>query len=374
MSRPRRLVVAALALPLLLGACGVVEDTDDAGASSGTAGQDGSAGDDSAGTGSSDDRPQSEPATTADTGDAVLDVRGGLADAIPDVVESVQPSVVTILLPEGNGSGVVYAEDVVVTNEHVVRGNDEVVVALADGTRIRGEVLAADRSTDLAVIRTGRDDLPPATFDTAAPRAGSFAIAIGSPLGFASTVTTGVISGLNRSIPGAVTAGEQALVDLIQTDAAISPGNSGGALVDLDGEVVGINEAYLPPASGAVSIGFAIPADTVVDVVEQLLATGEVSLPFVGVQSDTLTPGVAEALGVPTDSGVVVQAVVPDSPAATGGLQDGDVVVAFAGERVRTVGDFVGRIRNQDVGDAVEVVVLRGDEEVRLTLQLAERP
>ncbi|HET6812552.1 MAG TPA: trypsin-like peptidase domain-containing protein, partial [Actinomycetota bacterium] len=194
------------------------------------------------------------------------------AGDIPAVVRKVEPSVVTIFVGNGLGSGVVWARDgTVVTNHHVIESagtGGRVQVAFADGRRVAGRVRASDPITDLAVVKADRTDVPPAAFQRSLPVVGELAVAIGSPLGLESTVTAGIISGLHREIPGA---DQQSLVDLLQTDAAISPGNSGGALVNGRGEIVGINEAYLPPSTGAVSLGFAIPSTTVVDVVRQLL-------------------------------------------------------------------------------------------------------
>src|SRR5215208_5887268 len=167
---------------------------------------------------------------------------------------------------QGLGSGVIYRRDgYIITNNHVVQNASEVNVAFADGSTERGEVVGADPSTEIAVVRVNRDDLPAARFAEESTTVGQLAVAIGSPSGFQSTVTEGVISGLNREVPGRFTRGQQqaALVDLIQTDAAVSPGSSGGALVDRSGEVVGINVAYLPAEeTGAESIGFAIASET----------------------------------------------------------------------------------------------------------------
>ena len=178
-----------------------------------------------------------------------------------DIVERVAPGVVTIRTSTGLGSGVVYQPDVVMTNQHVVAENTAMTIEFADGGKSAGTVLASDAVTDLAVVRTARKGLPPQQFRKELPRPGDGALAIGSPLGFQNSVTAGVISGLHREIPGSA-AQSRALVDLIQTDAPISPGNSGGALLDTRGQVIGINDAYIPPEAGAVSLGFAIPSAT----------------------------------------------------------------------------------------------------------------
>jgi serine protease Do len=188
---------------------------------------------------------------------------------------------------EGMGSGVIYRSDgYIITNNHVVEGSRDVEVAFADGTTERGEVVGTDPTTDIAVVSVDRNDLPAAGFASGDPIVGQTAVAVGSPSGFESTVTSGIISGTGREIPAEYTGGKQAasLVDLVQTDAAISPGNSGGALADREGRVIGINAAYLPPAeTGAENIGFAIPSDTAASVADQLIQNGEAVHPYLGV-------------------------------------------------------------------------------------------
>ena len=179
------------------------------------------------------------------------------------------------------------------------------------------------------MVEVERDDLQPATFQPAPPVVGELAVAMGSPLGFQNTITAGIISGLHREIPGSAEQGIRSLVDLIQTDAAISPGNSGGALVNGRGEVVGINVAYIPPEQGAVAIGFAIPGATAVDVVGQLLRNGRATHSYLGIQPDQVTREVAAELGLDEASGVVVLAAIDGGPAAKAGLRPGDVIVAI---------------------------------------------
>jgi serine protease DegQ len=295
-------------------------------------------------------------------------------DRIPDVVSKVQPSVVTIITSKGLGSGVVWSSDgVIVTDEHVVSGAKQVEVAFADGRRVPGTVRAGDQVTDLAVVQANRKDLPPATFQKQLPRVGALAIAIGSPLGFENTVTAGVISGLHREIPGSAQQ-SQSLVDLIQTDAAISPGNSGGAVVNSAGQVIGISEAYIPPSQGAVSIGFAIPAQTVVNVVNQLLTSGRAEHAFMGIQPGDLTPEIAQQLGVKASGGVVVLAVVSGGPAAKAGLEPGDVITAINGEQLENVEDFLAALRPLRPGDTVTVTYLRGGAKHDVKVQLTDRP
>jgi S1-C subfamily serine protease len=288
-------------------------------------------------------------------------------------VERLSPSVVTVRAGEGLGSGVVYRPDVVITNEHVVTTTRDVVIDYADGTSSPGTVLATDAVTDLAVIRTARTGLPVPTFRTGQPQRGETVLAIGSPLGFENSVTAGIVSALNRQIPGSAQQG-QALVDLIQVDAAISPGNSGGALIDAAGNVIGINEAYIPPSAGAVSLGFAIPAATAVDVGDQLLADGTVTHPYLGASLGQLTPQLRESLGVQADAGAVVLAVQQGAPAATAGVQPGDVIVSLAGRKVDTVEDLLGALRTTRPGQQVPLTVVRAGARHDLTVTVGSEP
>ena len=299
---------------------------------------------------------------------------GGAVD-IPAVIRAVEPSVVTVFTEGGSlGSGVIYRQDgTIVTNEHVVDGAEQVEIGFADGQRLPGRVVAADAGTDLAVVQVDRTGLPAARFQTELPQVGELAIALGSPLGFEGTATAGIVSGLGREIPGSAQQ-STALVDLIQTDAPISPGNSGGALVDGQGDVIGINDAYIPPSAGAVSLGFAIPGATVVDVVEQLLTTGEVRTAFVGIRPGRITPQVAEQLGLARGEGVLVLDVVEGSPAAGAGLQPGDVVTSLGEEPVASVEAFLGALRGLDPGQRVPLVRVRQGDEQTVELTLGESP
>jgi serine protease Do len=305
-------------------------------------------------------QPQGEPVATAPAG----------SDAgFADVVDRIGPSVVTVQVGTGVGSGVVLRPDVVVTNQHVVGRQREVVIAYADGARSSGTVLATDTVTDLAVVRTERGNLPVPQFRGELPRPGERVLAIGSPLGFQNSVTAGIISGLHREIPGS--AGQtQSLVDLIQTDASISPGNSGGALLDVHGRIVGINEAYIPPAAGAVSLGFAIPSATVISVADQLLADGTATHPYLGVSLGQLTPDIRQRLNAPTERGALVLDVDQDGPAAGTGIRTGDVIVEFAGKEIRGVEDLLAALRQTQPGQEAMITLARGEarQQVRLTV------
>lgn len=293
---------------------------------------------------------------------------------IPDIAARLQPSVVTIFVGQGLGSGVVYTADgLILTNEHVVRGATAVQVGFADGSRVAGTVRATDAVTDLALVQADRTNLPVPKYQTILPRIGDLAVVIGSPLGFENTVTAGIVSGLHREIPGSAAEG-QSLVELLQTDAAISPGNSGGAVVNGAGEVIGVSEAYIPPSAGAVSLGFAIPAATVVDVADQLRTNGRAEHAFAGIEQAPITPQIANQLGLPNTDGAVVLSVVRGGPADQAGMRPGDVLTAFDGKPVRTPEDFLAALRPHRPGDVVTATVRRGTQTQQLSLTLAGRP
>ncbi|SCL14312.1 serine protease, S1-C subfamily, contains C-terminal PDZ domain [Micromonospora nigra] len=306
-------------------------------------------------------------ATATPTGAPTSTTAPAVAD-LPQIVAQLQPSVVTVRVGQGIGSGVVFRDGgLILTNEHVVGDQENVEVALADGTRIPARVVAADAVTDLAVLRAERTDLPPAPFRTELPSPGEPVLALGSPLGFLNSVTAGIVSGVGREIPGSASQGN-ALVDLIQTDAAISPGNSGGALVDFSGRVIGINDAYLPPQTGAVSIGFAIPAATALDIADDLLDDGRVTQPYLGVAVARLTSQIAQSLGAGTDRGVLVRDVDEDGPAAEAGIRPGDIITEVTGDRTETLEAFLGALRSVEPGQRISVTYLRDGETRRATV------
>ncbi|HWC27065.1 MAG TPA: trypsin-like peptidase domain-containing protein [Solirubrobacteraceae bacterium] len=302
---------------------------------------------------------------------------GGTLAEVPGIYSSLEASVVAVIVraggARGEGSGVVVRPDKIVTNNHVVEGADEVSVALASGERLDARVIAGDPLTDLAVLDVARDDLPVPRFAGGQPEVGSLAVAIGNPLGFESSVTAGIVSGVDRSIPSG---GETpALVGLIQTDAPISPGNSGGALVGADREVIGINVAYIPPQARAVAIGFAIPAPTVTSVVTALLQDGEVDHPYLGVQLRPVTAEIADSLGLPVDGGAAVSAIAFNGPAYRAGIRPGDIIIEIADRQVRAVEDVYGELRESGApGRDVELELLRGGQRRSVTVTLGRRP
>lgn len=298
----------------------------------------------------------------------------GPAD-IPTIVTNVQPSVVTVFTGRGGlGSGVVYSEDgLILTNEHVVRGRQNVEVGFADGRRVAGKVRATDEISDLALVEAERTGLPAAKFQTDLPRIGELAIVIGSPLGFENTVTSGIISGLHREIPGSASS-SQSLVDLIQTDAAISPGNSGGAVVNGRGEVIGISEAYIPPSTGAVALGFAIPAATAVKVADQLREDGTADHAFIGLGLAEITEPIANELGLPDTRGALALSVQEGGPAAKAGMRAGDVIIKLDGDEVASPEDLLAALRSKSPGQTVTVEFRRGTETQEAKVQLVARP
>jgi len=298
----------------------------------------------------------------------------GLA-AVPAITRRLEPSVVAVLVRgergSGEGSGVVYAPDTIVTNNHVVAGAERVTVVLAGGDRLLARVRARDPQTDLAVLTVERDDLPAARFADRLPAVGSLAVAIGNPLGFEGSVTAGVVSGIDRAIPSG--GRTPALVGLVQTDAAISPGNSGGALVGADGRVIGVNVAYIPPQARAVSLGFAIPAPTVTGIVEQLLEDGDADNAFLGVRLRPLTEPIARQIGLDSAEGALVVQSSPDGPAARAGLRGGDVVVEVDGRDVAIVEDVIAALRRRASGDRIELEYLRDGQRRSTSVTLGGR-
>lgn len=313
-------------------------------------------------------------------------------EPVARVASQVEPSVVQVNVSsiqttpfgqqqnqDGLGSGVIYRKDgYIVTNNHVIEGAQQVNVAFADGTTEKGQVVGADPRDDLAVVKVNRNNLPPAKFsntDNLVP--GQLAVAIGSPSGFESTVTAGVISGLGREVPPQLTGGQQqipSLVDLIQTDAAISPGNSGGALVDRSGEVIGINVAYLPPETGAEGIGFAIPSSTAISVADQLIESGQVSSPYLGIRPIDLSPEDARRFGLDVQAGALVASVEQGTPASDAGIRARDVITQLNDTSIENSGDLFAALRDYKPGDSVQLTVVRNGENQTFDVTLGEAP
>jgi Do/DeqQ family serine protease len=272
----------------------------------------------------------------------------------------------------GLGSGVIFDKrGLVLTNFHVVKGADEITVKLSDKREYRGQLLGTDPKTDLAVIRFQPDhELTVATLgNSEALRVGEWAIAIGNPFGLDQTVTVGVISATGRSDVGVAT-----YENFIQTDASINPGNSGGPLLNLKGEVVGINTAIFSQSGGSVGIGFAIPINMVKRVVDQLVDKGKVVRGWLGVSLQPLSAELADSLGVPGKQGAVVASTMPGGPAAAAGLQQNDVILAFDKIPVEDYHHFQRLTAETRAGSKVVLQVLRKKKTIELPVTVAEAP
>ena len=293
------------------------------------------------------------------------------------MVKDVEPSVVTIRTAVGLGSGVVYHSDgSIVTDAHVVEDQQKqafknVQVQFADGSQTQATVVGVDDVTDVAVLKVNRTGLPAAKFASSAPEVGSMTVVIGSPLGLEETVTSGIVSSLHRNMPPSKESPHGA-IDLLQTDAPISPGNSGGAVADSSGQIIGLSEAYLPPSSGAVAIGFVTPSTTVTEVADQLLKSGTVKHAALGVVPTDITPQLAQRFSVPTTTGALVINVSQGSPAEQAGMQAGDIITKFAGTPVANVTDLLAALRKQDPGQQVDIDALRGKTSQTLHVTLGD--
>ncbi|HEX7239509.1 MAG TPA: trypsin-like peptidase domain-containing protein [Longimicrobiaceae bacterium] len=294
-------------------------------------------------------------------------VQGGTDEQnVIRVARQISPAVVGITTPRSSGSGVVVRrEGVIVTNAHVVGNATQVEVSLANGQRVAGRVLGRDPGNDVAVVRIPpARDLPVAPIgDSDRLLVGQAAIAIGNPLGLERTVTTGVVSAVNRSPQGIELGG------LIQTDAAINPGNSGGPLMDSRGQVVGINTVIYTQATG---LGFAIPINLVTDIVEQVLTTGVIRQAYFGVNYRDIEPELARYYGLPVEEGIIVAQLDPRSPAAQAGIELADIITRIDDTPITRGGDFRRELRERRPGDAVTVTVVRPNGTRRINVRLGQ--
>lgn len=335
-----------------------------------------------------------------------------LQGAFERVYEQVNPSVVNIQVSVrsaqsfsqggGEGSGFVWdAQGHIVTNNHVVEDADEISVTFADGTTVEAQTVGTDPEADLAVIQVDPDGLnlqPVRMADAGSIKVGQLAIAIGNPYGLSGTMTTGIVSALQRSLPvesGSALGGSYTIPDIIQTDAAINPGNSGGVLVNVNGEVLGVTTAIRVAANNTsnTGIGFVVPTNIVQRIVPELIQNGGYEHPRMGVSGTTLTAAIADELGLPAETrGIIVISVSPNSPAARAGLigadttnsvdsqqapTGGDVIIAIDGNPVKTFDDLTSYLfNNTRVGQEVTLTILRGGQEqtLQLTLGVLSQP
>ncbi len=267
------------------------------------------------------------------------------------------------------GSGFVIdgKEGLVVTNNHVIEGADEIIINFNDGSKLKvDKVIGKDTKTDLALLKvTPKKPLPAATFGNSANlKVGDWVMAIGNPFGLGGSVTVGIISAKQRDINSGP------YDDYLQTDAAINKGNSGGPLFNMDGEVIGVNTAIISPTGGSIGIGFAVPADTAVAVIDQLKQFGETRRGWLGVRIQSVTEDIAESVGVKENTGALVAGVTADSPAAKAGIQAGDVITKFDGKEVSTMRGLPRMVSQTPIGKQVDVEVLRKGEKKSFKLAI----
>ncbi|MBA7699166.1 Periplasmic pH-dependent serine endoprotease DegQ [subsurface metagenome] len=299
-------------------------------------------------------------------------------NAINEVVEEITPSVVNIrvkvrqrdffgdeYLAEGLGSGVIFTKDgYIITNNHVAGSAEKLLVTLYDGTEYPAELVGADKNTDVAVIKIEADNLKAASFTSIDNvKVGDLVIAVGSPFGLRQTVTMGVISAKGRDIT--LSPETLPMVNLIQTDAAINQGNSGGPLVNSVGQVIGINTLIFSPSGASAGIGFAIPSDTIVNIAEQIIKYGEARIPFIGVEMGENRTDIV---------GVYIENAMEGYPAVEAGIKSGDIITEFDGAVVQTPFELFAQILRLNVGDIVELEVYRDGEYLTITLELVEAP
>ena len=274
--------------------------------------------------------------------------------------------------PTSLGSGFFIDQNgTIVTNHHVVEGAEEITIRTSEGRDIQADLIGSDEATDIAVLRVRGGWLVPfVSFDDALHvRVGDWVVAVGNPFGLDGTATAGIVSAIGRR-----DAGSSAYVDYMQIDAPINRGNSGGPTFDLNGNVIGVNSAIFSPTGGNVGIGFAIPANTARSIVQQLISGGRVTRGWIGVSIQPLDEDIARSLGLEEPRGALVASVVPDGPAARAGIQQGDVILTFNGERIEDSRDLTQRVGNTAIGNNSRVEVLRAGQRRTLNMRLAERP
>lgn len=316
-----------------------------------------------------DTSPEAAAAETTTTSvppeevDVNLPAEAAGEEPIADAAEVILPAVVHIQTQGGVGSGVVYdSNGLIITAAHVVQDQETVRVRFADGEQVSGTVLGTAPDVDIAVIEVARDDLPAATFSSEKPRVGQMAIAVGSPWGLESTVTSGIISAVDQTNCAPSGESQIACASMVQTDAAINPGNSGGALVDRNGEVVGINVSIFSGSGANDGVGFAVPSDIATTYADAIVSGDPIETALLGVEGENVeTEGQAGAL---------ITSVSADSGAEEGGVEVDDVIIGFDGVPILGIRDLQAQVRSHQPGETVEVLVLRNGEETTIEVTL----
>ena len=280
----------------------------------------------------------------------------------------------------GLGSGIIIDKrGYVLTNEHVVGEADKITITLSDGREFKGQIKGKDPRSDLAIVKIDANNIPAAKLgDSANVKIGQWAIAIGNPFGFMvrspqPTVTVGVISATGRVIRGAI-ARDRDYSNLIQTDAAINPGNSGGPLVNIKGEVIGINVAIFSTTGGYQGVGFAIPINTAKYIMTQLIEGKEVLYGWLGINIQEIDQELADYFGLPDTKGVLVAKVLPESPAEKGGLKEGDIIKSFAGKKTDSLTDLMTTVAHAKIGKKVKIKIIRDKKEQAVVVAVGKRP
>lgn len=346
--------------------------------------------------------PTQSPAITGDTEVAVqvptaveAAAQSGIAELTAqeqlfiDLYNRVNPGVVSVYMTTGGGSGfVIDADGYIVTNNHVIAEGGPITVRFHDGETKDAELIGADPQADLALLKV---EAAPGELtalplgDSSALEVGQFVVAIGSPFGLENTMTTGIVSGLSRSLPTDIASlSTYQVPSVIQTDAAINPGNSGGPLINLAGEVVGVNTAIESPVRANSGVGFSVPSNVVKVVIPQLRESGAVKYPWLGIAGGTLTPDAAEEMGLDRSTrGVLVSQVTVGGPAEAAGLRGGnaetglggDVIVGVDGRTVTQFDDLLGYIvQEATIGQTIELTILRNGQTESIRVTLGERP
>lgn len=292
------------------------------------------------------------------------------SEGLPEIFRRQLPPEGDAPLRQGIGSGfIISADGYILTNAHVVDGAAEVIVRLGDKRELKARVIGSDRRTDVALLKVEAQGLPAAQIgDPAKVRVGEWVAAIGSPFGFESTVTAGIVSAKSRSLPS------DGYVPFIQTDVAINPGNSGGPLFDLNGKVVGINSQIYSRSGGYQGLSFAIPIDIAMKVKDDLLQYGEVRRGRLGVAIQTVSKELAESFGLAKPTGALVNSVEAGGPAAKGGLRDGDIILGVNGKPIEQSADLPRVIGETRPGDTVRLKIWRQNAQHDITLAVGSFP